>query len=247
MHLGCGFARGADGLDLIGRRNAQDRAALQRVDVVLVERVRILLEHRQHQLIDVGRLVRAHVARDAGQRVAGFHRVFAGQRPHAWAPVRPVSVRARVRVCSVPRRAARRQPAVPWPSERASVWLRAMPASERAPASSPPRSRRSCRVAGAITGGSSSTVYSRSRRPFGQFASTRKSRNGSLIDFLAGDLDHHVAVAALDQRELERHREPRAIESDAIEILGGCELHEQPFRLAGRCPEGPESRRRAAD
>src|SRR3954467_15723232 len=34
-------------------------------------------------------------------------------------------------------------------------------------------------VAGAITGGSSSTVYSRRSRPFGQFASTRKSRNGS--------------------------------------------------------------------
>ncbi len=39
-------------------------------------------------------------------------------------------------------------------------------------------------VAGAITGGSSSTVYSRSSRPFGQFASTRKSRNGSRITSL---------------------------------------------------------------
>ncbi len=77
VHHRRGFGRRADRLDLIGRRNAQDRAALERVDVVLVERVRVLLEEREHQLIDVRRVVRLDLARDARERVARFDLVFA--------------------------------------------------------------------------------------------------------------------------------------------------------------------------
>src|SRR4029077_1246173 len=50
--------------------------------------------------------------------------------------------------------------------------------------------------------------------------------------FLGSDLDHEVAAASLDHREFERHRDARAIEPDAVDILGGGKLDEEPFGFA---------------
>ena len=69
-HRGRGRCGVAGGFDVVMRRNAQDRAALERVDVVLVERVRVLPEQRQHHRVDVGRRRPCVVARDFGQRLA---------------------------------------------------------------------------------------------------------------------------------------------------------------------------------
>ncbi len=232
MHHRGRFARRADRLDLIGRRNAQDRTALQRVDVVLVERVRVLLEQREHQLVDVRRIVRLHLARDAGQRVACLHRVFVGARGFRRGCGRRSLRRGRrflglfrARRCGNRRRLRRRRHGF----RLLGRWrCRALG-----------RFRRLRDRGGRARGGRHDRRVEQ-HGVFAKQAALRPVRFDEEIeewladDFLAGDLDHHVAVRTLDQRELERHREARAVEAHAIEVLGRGELHEQALGFALR-------------
>ncbi len=69
----------AASLDLVGRWNAQDRPALERVDVVAIERVGVGLEQGQHHRVEIGLVVRTRRAGDLRQRFTGRDRpILAG-------------------------------------------------------------------------------------------------------------------------------------------------------------------------
>ena len=220
------------------RARAAPQPRLQPVDVVVDEGIGIGAQQREHRLVDAQRPARAARSRAMCDRAC--RRCCDGHRSR-W-PARPSQARAAWRRRRGPARVRRNRAAGRRGAVRAAEPAGRRRASARPPGpatgSAPARSTASdgagnrrrrparARRAGAICGGSTSAVYSRTSRPLPQSTSIRKLEQRLGDRLVGGDPDHRLAGGIPADAELQVGGDAdRRLQADAREGLRRGEAH----------------------
>ncbi len=232
-HCGRNGGGRSAGLDFVARGNAQDRAALERIDVVAIKRLGIGLEQGQHHSVQICVVVRTRCAGDFRQRFAARYRtVFAG--------TRGVCSGRRFRRFGFCRcRFGMRNLGSRWLDGGHFGFGVFVFGRQRLR----PCARRFVRGCHRCRGGAGGRRHYRRIKQHSVFAQQlalgpvrldQEVEQRFAHDLLGGDLDHRLAVAVGADGKLQRHIHLCAIQTYALEVLGGGQRHFKTAGLGGR-------------